>query len=433
MKKSLYFLVFIMMSATIFGQDIIINFAGTGASANVETVEIVNLSNCTSIEVPDNSSLNLSDYVEVNELGNFESNSIQTYPNPFTGTTNIEFYVRENDNIKISVCNISGQIVAEYSSEMLSGVHSCKFIPNNSGMFFITVSGTNFLHTSKVMCISNISQKAQLIYQEQVSDEFFEKSDKNANSKDFSFTVGDRLKLKGISENYATIITDAPVSSKTYTFDFVECTDFDGNNYAVVKIGNQTWTAENLRTTHYSNGDEIPLIEDNTEWGELGDNDTDKAYCYYNNNANGEADIYGALYTWAAASNGENSETNPSGVQGACPVGWHLPSDAEWTELIDYLGGTIEAGGKLKETCTTYWNNPNTGATNLSGFSARPGGYRDFGDGTFADSNEYCHWWSTTKYSGFYVWRYYMSYDSAGIHSYCRSLSYGYSVRCIKD
>lgn len=104
----------------------------------------------------------------------------------------------------------------------------------------------------------------------------------------------------------------------------------------------------------------IPLVTDNTQWDNLGDNSTDKAYCYYNNNANNEADTYGALYTLAAATNGTTSSTNPSGVQGVCPAGWHLPSDEEWTELTDYLGEESVAGGKLKETGTTHWISPNT-------------------------------------------------------------------------
>ena len=115
--------------------------------------------------------------------------------------------------------------------------------------------------------------------------------------------------------------------------------DYDGNFYQTVQIGNQVWMTENLKVTHYADGTTIPLVTDNTAWGNLDDNNTDKAYCYYNNDANGEGDIYGTLYTWAAAMNGASSSSaNPSGVQGVCPTGWHLPSNAEWTELTDYLG-----------------------------------------------------------------------------------------------
>ena len=107
MKKNIIILAFIMLSSTIFGQDIIINFAGEGASTNVETIEIKNLSNGTSIEIPENSSLNLTTgTVEIKEFGNFENNLIQTYPNPFTDITNIEFYLSKNNNVTVSVTNI---------------------------------------------------------------------------------------------------------------------------------------------------------------------------------------------------------------------------------------------------------------------------------------------------------------------------------------
>jgi uncharacterized protein (TIGR02145 family) len=109
-------------------------------------------------------------------------------------------------------------------------------------------------------------------------------------------------------------------------------TDYDGNVYNTITIGNQTWMAENLRVTKYPNGTPIPLATDNIAWANLEDNGTDDAYCYYNNNASGEANTYGALYTWAAAmgDNAVSSSSNPSGVQGVCPNGWHLPSDDEW-------------------------------------------------------------------------------------------------------
>ena len=152
------------------------------------------------------------------------------------------------------------------------------------------------------------------------------------------------------------------------------CEDGDGNLYATTTIGTQVWMAENLRTTKYADGTAIPLVNTNATWNAL--TATSKAYCWYNDDIGNKA-TYGALYTWAAAMNGAaSSADNPSTIQGVCPTGWHLPSDEEWTELTYYLGGESVAGGKLKETGTTHWNSPNTGATNETGFTALPGGYR---------------------------------------------------------
>lgn len=135
--------------------------------------------------------------------------------------------------------------------------------------------------------------------------------------------------------------------------------DFDGNSYKTVKIGNQIWMAENLKTTHYSDGTPI------------------QNFVYNNEEVN--ASNYGRLYRWSAAMrNSSGSNTNPSGIQGVSPEGWHIPSIKEWLELVNNLGGNAIAGGKLKELGIEYWQTPNTNATNESLFNARPGGMYAF-------------------------------------------------------
>ncbi len=437
MKKLNLILVFIMLSITGFGQ-IIIDFAGQGASSEVTTVEVVNLSNCTSIEVLGNGSLNLTTgAVGVEEFENLESNVISSYPNPFGNSTSIEFYVSQSDYVTVTVCDIAGKVVANYGNELTAGVHYFEFTANNLGMYFINVSGTNFVESSKVICLSNNSQQAQLVYNEQIAGAITEKSYKSAKD-DFSFTTGDTLKLKGISGDYATVMVVEPTVSATYTFDFVACQDNDGNNYAVVQIGEQTWMAENIKTTSYVGGVEILHVEDDTEWGALEDNDEAKAYCFYENDENS---VYGALYTYAAATNGDYSGTS---VQGVCPTGWHVPSDDEWKDLEMELGmssddangtgwrGTNE-GGKLKSTCTELWNGSNAGATNESGFLALPGGTRFSSIGSFNYAGSYGGWWGATQSSGLTAWYRILSYDSAEVSRLDYGKSYGFSVRCLRD
>ena len=212
----------------------------------------------------------------------------------------------------------------------------------------------------------------------------------------------------------------------------ITCTDYDGYKYQTVKIGNQTWMAENLQVTHYYDGTAIPHVTDSTAWAWLSNNNTDDAYCFYDNNS---SSIYGTLYTWSAAmgDNAVSSNTNPSRVQGICPDGWHLPSDSEWTELTEYLG-TSETGGKLKETGTTNWASPNTGATNETGFTALPGGMRTDSHAVFGSMNLYGTWWSATEYqSSLSALQHMLIYDSAEIYHYERNKSFGLSVRCVKD
>jgi len=227
-------------------------------------------------------------------------------------------------------------------------------------------------------------------------------------------------------------------------------TDYDGNVYQTVTIGNQEWMAENLKVTHYPNGTAIPLVTDNTEWKNLSDNNTDDAYCYYNNNTSNEINTYGALYTWAAAmgDNAISSNTNPSGVQGVCPDGWHLPSDEEWKQLEMYLGmsqvdadsagwgrGTNEAS-KLAGNSGLWTDGSleNDTTFGTSGFSALPSGYRDsYYDGSFYDLGDWGYWWSSTEGNSSGAYRRTLSYDNTDILRNSINKSNGFSVRCIGD
>ena len=206
-------------------------------------------------------------------------------------------------------------------------------------------------------------------------------------------------------------------------------TDYDGNNYKTVTIGQQVWMAEDLKVTHYPNGDTIPHITDNTAWANLNANNTDDAYCFYNNDNTTD---YGALYTYAAAIGDDWTKDNADG-QGVCPDGWHLPTDAEWTTLTDYLGGESVAGGKIKEIGTTHWISPNTGATNSSSFSALPGGYRYGSTGTFRTAGYRGLWWSATEYNGYYAYCRGLRYNYSDVSRSYDPKSGGFSVRCVRD
>ncbi len=196
--------------------------------------------------------------------------------------------------------------------------------------------------------------------------------------------------------------------------------DVDGNTYLTDTIGKQIWMVENLRVTRFNNGDAISKVTDNSEWRNI----TTAAYCSYNNDAN-NAIIYGNLYNLYSANDS----------RGICPTNWHVPHDADWNALKTYLGGKDIAGGKLKEAGTTHWNDPNTGATNESDFTALPGGYRLDIDGTFNYVGAKSFWWSATpiktisKAGGFSL-DYSIAGDN-GIKYYEPGI--GFSIRCIKD
>ena len=194
-------------------------------------------------------------------------------------------------------------------------------------------------------------------------------------------------------------------------------TDIDGNVYYTVTIGSQVWMAENLKTTKHNDGTAIPLVTDPTQWGNL----TTPGYCWNNNDETTYKNTYGALYNWYTVNTGK-----------LCPAGWHVPTDAEWTQLIDYLGGENIAGGKLKETGTTHWLSPNTGATNETGFTALPGGWRNE-DGTFHSIENYGQWGRSTEYLTMWAWfrGMYSGFSNVDRHTLPRRDAF--SVRCVKD
>lgn len=145
---------------------------------------------------------------------------------------------------------------------------------------------------------------------------------------------------------------------------------------------------------------------------------------YYNNDSLTNYPVYGALYNWKATQSSDS----------LCPVGWHVPSDTEWTTLTTYLGGIGVAGGKMKSVGTSFWNSPNTGATNESGFSVLPGGYRNSGGGFFI-IRDYAFFWSAPENNGNDAWIRYLYYndDDVGRDDFSAFKSVGASVRCLKN
>ncbi|MBD3183160.1 hypothetical protein GF312_12770, partial [Candidatus Poribacteria bacterium] len=228
-----------------------------------------------------------------------------------------------------------------------------------------------------------------------------------------------------------------------YTYHDILFDERDNTAYPIVKIGNQWWMAENLRAVQYTDG--TPLT-DGTSYGDISNNDTTRFYFWYDNDSSNNAQTYGALYTWAAAMNGDDSSNAiPSGVQGVCPTGWHLPSDKEWQELEVSLGMPvdtvesydwrgIDAGGKLKEQGFEHWLEPNTGATNESGFTALPAGNRN-SYGAFGGLGGSTYYWSTTIYTltPTLAWRRYLDNNYSSINRGFAETTRAYSIRCVKD
>jgi uncharacterized protein (TIGR02145 family) len=193
----------------------------------------------------------------------------------------------------------------------------------------------------------------------------------------------------------------------------------DGKVYKTVKIGTQVWMAENLDVSTFRNGDTIPHAKTDGEWVNAAEN-KQPAWCYYNNNpTNGSK--YGKLYNWWAVSDSRS----------LAPSEWHIPTDEEWTILVDLLGGESEAGKQLKNS--EGWGDL-LRATNKSGFSGLPGGYRGY-SGQFQDLNRFGNWWTSSEGSlsptrAIYRYLYSGNWD---VRKYITEKRFGYSIRCVMN
>jgi uncharacterized protein (TIGR02145 family) len=212
---------------------------------------------------------------------------------------------------------------------------------------------------------------------------------------------------------------DCPTSTTTTSTTIAPITTTTTTTEAIpsILIGDQTWILRNLEVVTYANGDPIPEVQGATAWKAL----TTGAWCYYNNDpANGP--IYGKIYNWYAVND----------PRGLAPLGQHVPTDTEWTTLTTFLGGLTVAGGKLKEVGTTNWNAPNTDATNISGFTALPGGYR-YNIGPFSNIGYIGYWWTSSEYDTPNARYQYLASNTGTAFSFSSNKKLGFSVRCLID
>jgi uncharacterized protein (TIGR02145 family) len=195
-------------------------------------------------------------------------------------------------------------------------------------------------------------------------------------------------------------------------------TDIEGNVYPTIKIGQQEWMVENLKTVTYNDGSPIPNVTDGPTWSNL----PSDAYSWYDNGV-ANKDVYGALYNWYAVN-----------TKKLCPTGWSMPSSSSWSNLASAAGGDTVAGGRMKEVGTTLWQAPNTGATNQSGFSARPAGFRNVA-GSFDQKGQNGIWWcSDQKIVSLPATAYFshVTSTSSALVGATSPFTTGYSVRCMR-
>jgi uncharacterized protein (TIGR02145 family) len=419
MGKSTFIVFLALAMLKIQAQDYFIGFAGKGATTEIGTIKVDNLTSGATLTLNGGDILHLKPAVGIVSL-DIANGALRIYPNPMTEESMLTFITPESGHAVICLVDLSGKTVYQISILLSPGAHSFRVSGLNQGMYFVKVTGKNYTCSTKLISQSNLQRQAVIEYVSSENNTPGGPLKSVEATIDMPYKNGDQLLFKGISGIYSTIVTDVPASSKTITFNFVACTDNEGNNYTIVEIGARIWMAENLNV-----GRRITASFDQTN------NSIIEKYCYDDNETN--CNTYGGLYQWDESM--QYSAT--PGVEGICPTGWHLPTDGEWTTLTTYLGGESIAGGKMKspgtiEAGTGLWLSPNTGATNSSGFTALAGGRRYISGYTdLLYTNDY--FWSSSQHDATYAWYRFLYYNYEYVLRYIYYKTCGFSVRCVQD
>jgi uncharacterized protein (TIGR02145 family) len=418
MKTLTLFVSFLMAISNIQAQDYQISFTASGQSSTIDSILVENLSQGTTAKLNGNDVLHLVETLGLNNLIDDE-NSMKIYPNPMIESTFVEFKNQTPYAISIEVFDELSTLIVKKDVMVQNGLQRFEISGLNAGIYTVVVSSKEWINSAKIISLGEKSKNAAIKQQSVDLGSTHERTVESTNDLvEMQYNDGEMILFKGFSDNYARVLTLLPTQSQTVNFEFIPCSDEDGNNYAVATIGNQTWMAENLKTTKYNDGTDIPLVIDGDSWAEL----TTPAYCWYNNDITNEP-TYGALYNWYTVGTGN-----------LCPAGWHVPTSSEWTTLSDYLGGKFVAGGKLKETGSLHWWSPNEGATNESGFTCLPGGSHE-SSGSFGNIGERGYWWTSSVYSpaDAAIYRYVKNSSGYIYENNFDSKRNGRSIRCLRD
>jgi hypothetical protein len=287
MKKSTMIIFLTLGLLQTQAQDYLISFAGTGATSSVGSVKVDNLTKMTTVPLNGTDVLHLKASLGI-EMQDITNNSIHIYPNPISEESILTFVATGNGSVVISIVDLSGKTVYQRSTLLSRGTHNFRVSGINQGIYFVKVAGVNYNYSSKLMSQSNLQSQASIEYVSSDKNSLTNPMKSNTATIDMPYTNGDQLLYKGLSGTYSTVVTDVPTSSKTITFNFVACTDNEGNNYSIVEIDSQIWMAENLNVGARING----LVNQTN-------NSIIEKYCADNNESN--CAVYGGIYQWDEA------------------------------------------------------------------------------------------------------------------------------------
>ncbi len=413
------FLAFILINLQ--AQNYLISFAGSGSGTTVDSVNVENITQCTSLEFVGTDTLNLRSTLGIESTLLSKNLPLNIYPDPFPESASVEFISPVSGDATIEIFDNAGKNIIQAQVNLSRGLQKFQISGFNNGVYLINIRSKGYSYEGKL--ISNYNGAAMPMITYQGESKSFKK---NLNLKitssivQMQYNAGDMLKITGISDIYRTAFMIVPTSSQTVTFNFTPCTDADWNNYTTVQIGTQIWMEENLKTTKYQDGSSIPNVPDSAAWR----NETSGAYCNYHNDTL-EGEVYGHLYNFYAVQDSRN----------ACPAGWHVPSDEEWRTLANTLGDSTVAGQKMKENCTTRWAyDDTTWGTNTSGFTGLCANFRNStGAWSLAPNNDHdTNYWTSTIDISSFAWFRGLRWCYIDLFRAPTIFTAGFSVRCIK-
>ncbi len=462
MKKLSLLSLLIILSISAFAQTVTVTFTGrdmNGHWVQLDRVVITNLTqNWTETIYWPDTVLTVENNIGINDCARNNGFGLsQNNPNPFNGTTDVNLTVADAGEVILEIVDANGRIAVEtrHGMSLQPGTHQFRITLAAAGTYVLAARQNGKISSIKMVNnaagnMDNIDYKGIVGVNRPVGVQ--PKSGVRSNVAR-PFESGDVMEFKGYvvlgdEEVESETISSVHFSSQTYVFQFMldghpcpgtpTLTDIDGNTYGTVWMDGQCWMRENLRTTKYADGSAI-------SYG-TGSSAT-VVHWYYPDNSAANKLTYGLLYNWKAVRrNSGASAENPSGVQGICPDGWHVPSDAEWKQMERYLGmnqydaeSTGFRGDIAAQLCgNTGWQSSaianaagNTAAEgrNASGFSALPAGcYND----DYSDFDSVAYFWTVTGNGECCAFKRSLEYDNAGVYRGNGDKSDGYSVRCVR-
>jgi uncharacterized protein (TIGR02145 family) len=426
---------FIFTTSNMYAFNYNVSFSGSGLSSTVDSVLVTNSYKGTSITIHSGETLVLtSEITTVNDVASI-NDELCVFTNSENSVSTLSFYAKKTGFSTVSVFSGNGRKVIETGLTLQEGRNAFE-MNLSGGVFIIQVSGNGYSYTKKFLSQSSKMQTPRILYIGFSADRTTSlKKNKSGLIRKMYCSENDNIIFKGMSQNYATITSARPNSDTNINFNFMECKDASGNNYAVVEIGNQIWMGENLKTTKFQNGDNIPTttpaIKNITS-------ETSPIYQWAFDGNENNSNLYGRLYTWYATTDSRN----------LAPFGWHVPSDTEFTTLEMYLfnnGYNYDPsynGDMVGKSLASniLWNTDSKGGNigcdltlnNFSDYNALPVGKRK-SDGTFDYLNYSTLLWSLTGYSTTDAWGRQLCSNYPDFYNAYIPKQFGCSIRCLKN